>query len=419
MRLLTVVFIILYFVVPAMADGWAPMISSHSYGPEQIVAVQKATQTLIMLERKSPLHEVKRFPCTTGQSVGDKLVEGDLRTPEGVYFIGPRIDRTLDWGLYGNLAYSLNYPNPIDRIRGKTGGGIWLHGRGKEFLPRDTRGCVALKESDMRDVAGTIAYGTPVVIADQLAWTQDAGTIDPDVTSVVDELKHWASDWQAKSDDFFAHYDGTLLSLSENLNFQGFVEHKRNVFAAKPWIHVMIDNIHAVVGPDYMVTWFDQFYRTTGMESTTGKRFYWMKDPAGTWRIVGREYVPASEDLAGKYFAAKTQEAKKVVEQWREAWLAGDADRYGEFYVKDAVQGSRRSATRIVDYKKTLWVDKSPVKVSVDDLTVSPHPQGLQVAFIQTYVDESGYSDVGRKTMVFVPDGNSWKIDSEQWRRGK
>ena len=105
-------------------------------------------------------------------------MEGDLRTPEGVYFVGHRINRKLDWDLYGNLAYSLNYPNPVDRIMGKTGGGIWIHGRGKEFLPRDTRGCVALKVPDMRDMASRIAYGMPVVIASDLSWTQEPGVSD-------------------------------------------------------------------------------------------------------------------------------------------------------------------------------------------------------------------------------------------------
>ena len=85
------------WAVPAFADGWAPMLSSYEHGPRRILAVDKSSQTLIMLERQSPLHEVRRFPCTTGQSIGDKSVEGDLRTPEGLYFVGYKINRSLDW----------------------------------------------------------------------------------------------------------------------------------------------------------------------------------------------------------------------------------------------------------------------------------------------------------------------------------
>ena len=104
--------------------------------------------------------------------------------------MGPKINRPLDWDLYGNIAYSLNYPNPIDRINGKTGGGIWLHGRGKTFVPRDTRGCVALKVPDMRDVAGEALYGTPVVIASGVEWVQEPGDNEVEALEVAEALTH-------------------------------------------------------------------------------------------------------------------------------------------------------------------------------------------------------------------------------------
>ena len=419
MRLLIVVLTFFLCTAPALADGWVPTLSSHIFGPERIVGVDKTSQTLIMLERKSPLREVRRFPCTTGQSVGDKLVEGDLRTPEGVYFVGYKIDRALDWDLYGNLAYSLNYPNPIDRINGKTGGGIWIHGRGKEFVPRDTRGCVALKVPDMRDVAQEIAVGTPVVIASGLNWTREVGESGAVAQSLADELQAWAGSWQNRDDAFFEYYDPALMTLSEGKNFSGFIDHKKNVFAAKPWIHVMVDNVRAIPGPDYWVTWFDQYYRTPGMVSTTGKRFYWKRDPDGRWRIVGREYVPASEDLTDKYLAAKSVEVETLIKKWKDAWLSMDTDAYGKLYASRAVQGARRGATHIVDYKKTLWAKTAPAKVVVDGLKIAQHPRGLQVAFVQTFEDASGYADVGRKTLILTPDGATWKIDNEQWRRGR
>jgi murein L,D-transpeptidase YafK len=403
----------------AWAQGWTPTLSSHAYGPTRIVAVDKAAQTLIMLERKSPLHEIRRFPCTTGQSEGDKLAEGDLRTPEGVYFIGQRINRKLDWDLYGDIAYSLNYPNPVDRIKGKTGSGIWIHGRGKEFLPRDTLGCVALKVPDMKDMAQELAYGTPVVIADGLSWTQEPSENDAVATALADELRMWARDWEGRGDSFFEHYDPALMSISEDQNFSAFVAHKRAVFASNPWIEVMVDNIRAIPGPDYWVTWFDQYYRTSGLISNTGKRFYWKQDDQGRWRIVGREYVAAGENLEGKYLAAKTDEVRALIEAWQAAWLGMDIDAYRSLYTDQAVQGSRRGATRIADYKKTLWAKTSPVKVAVDDLKVTQHPSGLEVAFLQTFEDADGYSDLGRKTMILTPEGDTWKIESEQWRRGR
>ncbi|MFH1914724.1 MAG: L,D-transpeptidase family protein [Pseudomonadota bacterium] len=418
MRLL-VIFIYILCAAPALAQGWVSTLSSHAYGPPRIVAVDKTSQTLVMLERFSPLRELLRLPCTTGQADGDKLVEGDLRTPEGVYFIGQRINRKLDWDLYGDLAYALNYPNPVDRIKGKTGSGIWIHGRGKEFLPRDTQGCVALKVPDMHNVAREIAYGTPVIIANDITWTQEPGGEDAVAEVLVGQLRQWARDWESKGDAFFEHYDPVGMSMSERNGFNSFRAHKKSVFATKPWIEVMVDNIQAVPGPDYWVTGFDQYYRTTGLATSTGKRFYWQRDDQGRWRIVGREYTRPSEDLTPKYIAAKTEQSREFVEAWRAAWLAMDADAFRDFYAQGAVQGTRRGAAAITEFKKTLWARTSPVRLEIDELTVSQHPLGLQVAFLQTFADDSGYSDVGRKTFVLVPDGGALKIESEEWRQGR
>jgi len=390
MRFVAIVFTLLIFMGTAFAEGWEPILASHAHGPERIIAVDKSSQMLIMLEQKSPLHEVLRFPCTTGQSVGDKAVEGDLRTPEGVYFVGNRIGRKLDWDLYGDLAYSLNYPNPVDRINGKTGGGIWIHGRGKEFVPRDTRGCVALKASDMRDIAGEIAFGTPVVIASNLEWSTESDNSDMTVTTLAKELETWALNWQNRDEAFFEHYDSALMGLSEGRSFDGFIENKKNIFAAKPWIHVMVANVHVMPGPDYWVTWFDQYYRTPGKVSTTGKRFYWKKNTTGQWRIVGREYVPATKSLEPEYLAAKTDEVKQLVEKWRSAWIATDIDAYQSLYSRHAIQGTRRGAIRIANYKKTLWAKAPPARVEVDQMKVSFHPRGLKVA------SQDNGSDPGR-----------------------
>ncbi|WP_243545256.1 L,D-transpeptidase Cds6 family protein [Pseudodesulfovibrio tunisiensis] len=401
------------------ADGWKTTLSSHSLGPERIVAIDKASQTLFLLEQRSPLHMKESYPCTTGQVEGDKLVRGDMRTPEGVYFLGGRIGRKLDWTLYGNVAYSLNYPNPVDRIKGKTGYGIWLHGRGKTLVPRDTLGCVALKNPDIQALGDDITPGTPVLIASDLKWTPKNNQDDPLAEELAEQVRIWASDWEKQGQDFLDHYNPALMTLSENSDFRNFAAHKRNVFAAKPWIHVVVDNIHVMPGPDYWVTWFDQYYRTTGLISQTGKRFYWQRDTDGKWRIVGREFTPASQDLEPRYLSRVSTQAEELVRTWAEAWRGADIDVYTTCYADDAMQDGRRGPKRIAEYKKALWEEKPPVKLEVEQMEIALHPRGLKVNFLQKYSDASGYSDVGVKTLVLAPRGRDWKIQSEHWRRSR
>ena len=267
----------LALALPGAAEaGWRMLLTSQSHGPQRMVGVDKSDQTFYLFERKSPLRVIKQLPCTTGQAQGDKLVVGDKRTPEGVYFVGGRVNRGLDWDLYGNVAYTLNYPNPVDRLKGKTGSGIWVHGRGKDLVPRDTLGCVALKVDDIKAVEPMLEPGTPVIIAEELSWSVEPGE-DETAAFLAEQVRSWAGDWANKSDGFFDYYDPELFARSEGAAFAAFKDHKKGIFSRQPWIEVMADAIRVAPGPDYWVTWFDQYYRTESLTSAVGKRFYWMR----------------------------------------------------------------------------------------------------------------------------------------------
>lgn len=411
-----IVAIILLTVAPVAAQSWRTVLGSHQYGPESMLAVDKDSQTFYMLRRHSPIEVTKQFPCTTGQSVGDKLVRGDKRTPEGVYFIGDRINRPLDFALYGDVAYSLNYPNPIDRIKDKTGSGIWLHGRGKTFVPRDTLGCVALKVDDIRSIQSELPKGLPVVIAEKVQWTTGEGTDAKTAAGMVEKVLGWAEAWQSRDETFFSFYFDRLFAKSERLSFQSFRNHKQSIFDSQPWIEVLVDNVHAMAGPDYWVTWFDQYYRTSSITSAVGKRLYWMPDENGQWRIVGREYTPPSEDIEAVYLERKRAEVAGLVDRWAEAWLKRDVAAYTQYYHSAAVQGGREGREDIAGYKADLWERKPPEEVRVSNLEVSLHPRGLMAEFVQDYADATGYSDHGVKTLILTPEKDGWKILSEHWR---
>ncbi|CAK7002218.1 MAG: hypothetical protein DELT_00076 [Desulfovibrio sp.] len=129
-------------IQPFSPGAWHATIAGSDASPACLIAVDKKQQTLHLFERHSPLRLVNTFACTTGQNVGDKLVEGDLKTPEGIYFIGNKLTNGLNYEKYGYEAYTLNYPNPVDKLRRKTGYGIWIHGRGVPITPNLTEGCV-------------------------------------------------------------------------------------------------------------------------------------------------------------------------------------------------------------------------------------------------------------------------------------
>lgn len=106
----------------------------------------------------------------------EKYVEGDKRTPLGVYYITSTLDPKRLPDLYGVGALPINYPNALDVQRGKTGSGIWLHGTpSDQFVraPQASDGCVVLSNQDLDRLLRTVQIRTtPVVIAPELTWVK-------------------------------------------------------------------------------------------------------------------------------------------------------------------------------------------------------------------------------------------------------
>lgn len=405
----------------ANLPGWLAHLAGNPTGPPMFLAVNKHSQELYVFEQKSPLALVEKITCTTGEVLGDKMVEGDLRTPEGVYFIQNRLDSGLDFGLYGPLAHTLNYPNPVDKLKGKTGYGIWIHGRGHDIRPMETQGCVALNNPDLVKLDKMLHRHLPVVIAQNVAWQPELH--DPKHPKHLLQLvSDWAEAWQARSSAFFEFYDGERFSQSGSESFGAFRSHKESLFSNLPWIQVRAHNVRALPGPDYWVTWFDQYYRSPTLTSGGTKRLYWMQNGAGAWRIVGREWVSADAEatkrMEARYLLDALQDMRQFVDQWRTAWADASLKDYLTFYSEQASQGSRQGREAIAAHKQLIWQEKHPVKVDLGALNVKLHPQGLEVGFSQSYQDAKGYADEGYKTLVVEPSlagVAGWKIVAEDW----
>ena len=64
--------------------------------------------------------------CRLRKSLGPKLEEGDRMSPEGFYYVLP--SWMNPWSRF-RLAYNIGYPNRYDRMLGRTGSNLMVHGK--------------------------------------------------------------------------------------------------------------------------------------------------------------------------------------------------------------------------------------------------------------------------------------------------
>lgn len=233
---------------------------------------------------------VRDFYSTLGKNGVDKLRQGDRRTPLGVYHVTAKIPGSKLPDLYGWGAFPISYPNEWDRMAGRTGYGIWLHGVPSDTYaraPRASDGCVALANADIAELAKRVQVGvTPVIISDQIEWTTPEAQ-RAERAMFIRHLEEWRRDWQSlDAGRYLAHYSREFRS--DGMNLADWSAHKRRVNASKRWIKVSIDNVSLLRSPGkkaLMVVTFDQDYRSSNLDQRTRKRQYWTMEE-GRWRIA-------------------------------------------------------------------------------------------------------------------------------------
>ena len=233
------------------------------------------------------------FYVTSGRGGAFKQLEGDLKTPIGVYFIDGRIPASRLPDRYGAGALPLDYPNEWDRQLGRTGYGIWLHGVSFSTYsraPRATEGCLALPNEDFRkvwDLAEAKDRRTPVIIVDGVKWL---GRDEMAIQRVATEqaLERWRQDWESRDPGRYArNYSRDFRTRT--LDYHAWLSRKRRVNAAKRFIRVGLTDISVFAypgEPNLHVVTFDQTYESSKLTSRTRKKQYWKREADGTWRII-------------------------------------------------------------------------------------------------------------------------------------
>lgn len=399
-------------VVPAYA-GWQAYVSVEASQLPMLVTVDKSSQSAQFFGQKASELASNKVPCSSGQVKGDKQREGDKKTPEGIYFVEKRRTSGLDYALYGDEAYTLNYPNPVDKLRKKDGHGIWIHGRGAPIVPRETKGCIALNNPDIADLNTKVTINTPVILAEQVVPYFGAG---PEFVELKAKTQQWVVAWQNRAPEYLQMFSPEAYSKSMNESFSSFTERKKRLFSRLPWIITWANDVNVLQGPDYWVTWFDQYYRAPNLVSQGVRRLYWQKNDAGEFKIVGMEWKERKIGIEKAYLDAVAANVHNFLNDWVTDWQNGAIDGYISKYADNAVQGSRRGSDSIAKQKRALWEQKKPAKIMLSDIKMKMSRRGLEVSINQYYEDSTGYSDQGRKTLVLQPKGDHWVIVSEEWR---
>jgi murein L,D-transpeptidase YafK len=231
------------------------------------------------------------FKIAIGKEEGDKQVEGDNRTPEGIYVSQSILDGKTLPAKYGPLAIPINFPNPVDRISGKTGHGIWLHGVEQDQrveAAKVTEGCVAFYNADILTLSRWLKPQQSVVMIGK----SFQGINEPqDLKSLRAATAGWAEAWQQRDlKKYISYYDDDFKHPNGG-GRKGYEDYKKRVFAGYKKMTVGIKDIRVFTHEAYGVSIMNQNFNGDNRFIANGKKIlYWSKQKDGSWRILNESF---------------------------------------------------------------------------------------------------------------------------------
>jgi len=260
-----------------------------SRASKHAIAVDAARSRLYLFEnRASGLTLIDDYYISVGKLGVEKNTEGDQRTPLGVYFITSQLDPKTLKDFYGVGALPINYPNMLDIRRGKTGGGIWLHGTPPDQFSRPplaSDGCVVLANPDLQRIINTVAIrSTPVVIASQINWVPQ-NKANPQLDVFEARLNAWR---KAKSSGNLAALNAFYASDFNNAgktrgDWQAVLAREVAQTRGRELQLKDLSLLHWRDKEETMVVTFGEV--AVGQLTGASKRQYWSRR-AGLWTII-------------------------------------------------------------------------------------------------------------------------------------
>jgi murein L,D-transpeptidase YafK len=258
---------------------------NYRHGPEQhFLIVEKSSHSLFVYSNQSS-EPLTRFRVTTGKRIGQKQVEGDSKTPEGIYFFtriisGPDLPKSDD---YGEKAFVTDYPNPIDEKENRKGSGIWLHGAhdpDKTATPNNSRGCVVMQNDDLTRVSKYIYLNqTPLCIYETIPYLTEA-EITQNRDQVLGLLSHWKQSWEEKdSSGYLSHYADDFST--DGLSREAFRRHKETLNRQYRYMRIFLNNLTLFGYDRYVVARFNQVYISDKNHFHSHKTQYWQQQGSG------------------------------------------------------------------------------------------------------------------------------------------
>ncbi len=195
-----------------------------------LILAQKGAKELSLFKiDKSDYDLVLKDNVIFGEKEGDKQLEGDLKTPEGVYDLTKKLTK-LDQ-FYGPLALVTSYPNTFDKTLNKKGHGIWIHGMPfDENREEYTKGCIALDNPRLKELDKNIEYNKSILLISNDNFKKAS---KDEISIILSSIFKWREAWKNSDIDEYLKFYSKSFKRYDGMTINQFKKYKSTIFSRK------------------------------------------------------------------------------------------------------------------------------------------------------------------------------------------
>ena len=272
-----------------------------SESTEHVVYADLSTSRLYVYKNQNGHpHLIHDYYVTQGLKGALKQVEGDQRTPVGVYYITGYIAGSTLPSRYGPGALPINYPNAFDKQLQRTGYGIWIHGT-EPFLfnrsPYASDGCLSLNNNDFKHFNRLIKQKrfTPVIIERSIKWT-NSNSQKSRKTEINSLLEQWSMAIATNNtEQLTSLYVDPPSHIEEPHHPAASHIVSRNTKNRQLEIHDL--EIFQYPGEDDLIAIEFEHRDVTATFRSRRIQQFWKKNISGNWQITLQNVSPKNEML--------------------------------------------------------------------------------------------------------------------------
>lgn len=205
-----------------------------------VIVAQKAKKELELYENIDNDYKlISKENIIIGENSGDKFLEGDKKTPEGVYDLIQK--RTGLDQFYGPFALVTSYPNVFDKSLNKKGHGIWIHGMPLTGERENfTQGCLAIDNDKLENLEKKFNIKKTILLTSNKEFPKAS---KDDIAIILSSIYKWKDAWKYSNINDYLSYYSKDFKRADRSDFSTFSNQKRQVFAKNEQKSINLFNI--------------------------------------------------------------------------------------------------------------------------------------------------------------------------------